>query len=118
MLVFASVLIWGTVVTWMQIAGYTIATVGLVYYSLGAQTIHAFFNGQMGSLKLDENPMAARRRRKRVCVLLLVLFLILFAATGGVLAGYGMDLGRIDPRFYWYSKDRLKVERRLTKVID
>ncbi len=94
----------------MQIAGYAIATVGLVYYTLGAETVHAFFKGQVGSSKLDENPVAARRRRKRVCALLSVLFLILFAALGGVLAGYGMDLGKIDPRFYWYSKDRLKVE--------
>ena len=109
MLVFASVLIWGTVVTWMQIAGYIIATIGLVYYSLGAETVHAFFKGQGGSSRRDENLVAARRRRKRVCVFLSVLFLILFAAIGGALAGYGMDLGRIDTRFYWYSKDRLKV---------
>lgn len=42
-LVFASVLIWGTVVSSLQAFGYGIATVGLIYYSLGWEGIKNIF---------------------------------------------------------------------------
>ena len=42
LLMSGSVLIWHSVVTPLQLLGYTIATVGLLYYSLGRHIIHDF----------------------------------------------------------------------------
>jgi hypothetical protein len=43
LLVVASVLIWGTVVTWLQVFGYGIATAGLVYYGVGYEGIQTYY---------------------------------------------------------------------------
>src|SRR5688500_4668952 len=39
LLVVASILIWGTTVTWLQMLGYSVALGGLVYYKLGGDKI-------------------------------------------------------------------------------
>lgn len=43
LLVIASVLIWGTIITWLQIFGYGIATAGLIYYSVGYEGVITYF---------------------------------------------------------------------------
>ena len=43
LLVCASIAIWGTPVTALQIFGYSIALCGMIYYKLGADNIKSFF---------------------------------------------------------------------------
>ena len=43
LIVIASVLIWGTVITWLQFVGYGIATAGLVYYGVGYEGCITYF---------------------------------------------------------------------------
>lgn len=50
-LVGASILIWGTLVSGMQFAGYGIALLGLVYYGIGAESAVAYYEGLKGFLK-------------------------------------------------------------------
>jgi hypothetical protein len=44
LLVVASVLIWGTIITGLQVFGYTIALAGLVYYGVGYEGIQAYYS--------------------------------------------------------------------------
>jgi hypothetical protein len=43
LLVIASVLIWGTIITWLQFFGYGIATAGLVYYGVGYEGVMTYY---------------------------------------------------------------------------
>jgi hypothetical protein len=43
LLVIASVLIWGTIITWLQVFGYGIATMGLIYYGVGYDGVLTYF---------------------------------------------------------------------------
>ena len=43
LLVGASVLIWGTIITWLQVFGYGIATAGLIYYGVGYEGVVTYF---------------------------------------------------------------------------
>jgi hypothetical protein len=43
LLVFASILIWGTVVTGLQVLGYGIALMGLVYYGVGYEGLIVYY---------------------------------------------------------------------------
>jgi len=43
LLVVASVVIWGTIVGWLQIVGYGIALAGLVYYGVGYEGIQTYY---------------------------------------------------------------------------
>ncbi len=45
LLVVASVLIWGTVVSGLQVLGYGIALVGLTYYGVGYKGMVAYYTG-------------------------------------------------------------------------
>ncbi|KAF8861100.1 TPT-domain-containing protein [Acephala macrosclerotiorum] len=45
LLVVASILIWGTVVSGLQVVGYGIALVGLVYYGVGYEGMVTYYNG-------------------------------------------------------------------------
>jgi hypothetical protein len=104
-IVLASVLIWNTLVTPMQVAGYTVATIGLLYYSLGADSIHSFIRNQVvQSAQKEENLIARRRRTQRVLASMLLTIVVLAGAIGGVIAGYRVEM---DPRVYWYSMSRL-----------
>ncbi len=82
LLVFASVLIWGTVVSGLQILGYAIALSGLVYYKLGGETI---MNGYQALRKKGLTQMVSRVQSTRQRLALaggtltaLVIFLLLF----------------------------------------
>jgi hypothetical protein len=44
LLVVASVLIWGTIITGLQVFGYTIALGGLVYYGVGYEGIQTYYS--------------------------------------------------------------------------
>jgi hypothetical protein len=44
LLVVASVLIWGTIITGLQVFGYTIALAGLVYYGVGYEGIQTYYS--------------------------------------------------------------------------
>jgi hypothetical protein len=100
-IVLASIVIWNTVVTVTQVAGYMVATVGLLYYSFGADTIHSFIREHgFGKVHTNENPIARRRRKQRVIATMLLTVVVLAGAIGGVLAGYKVEM---DPRTYWYS---------------
>lgn len=43
LLVIASVLIWGTIITWLQVFGYGVATAGLIYYGVGYEGVMTYF---------------------------------------------------------------------------
>ena len=89
----------------MQVAGYTVATIALLYYSLGAESIHSFIRNQVAqSARKEENPIARRRRTQRVLASMLLMTVVLAGAIGGVIAGYGVEMS---PRVYWYSMSRL-----------
>jgi hypothetical protein len=89
----------------MQVAGYTVATIGLLYYSLGADSIHSFISNQVfQSARKEESPIARRRRTQRVLASMLLMIVVLAGAIGGVTAGYRVEM---DPRVYWYSMSRL-----------
>lgn len=88
----------------MQIVGYALATAGLLYYSLGAETVHAVLKIHAGNAATDENLVAGKRRRRRTCALTFLVSVILAGAVGGIFAGYKVEM---DPRVYWYSKARL-----------
>jgi hypothetical protein len=108
-IVLASVLIWNTLVTPMQVAGYTVATIGLLYYSLGADSIHSFIRHQLfQSARNEENLIARRRRTQRVLASMLLMIVVLAGAIGGVIAGYRVEM---DPRVYWHSISRLSSRK-------
>jgi hypothetical protein len=103
--VLASVLIWNTVVTVTQMAGYTVATVGLLYFSFGADTIHSLIREHVFvRIHNNQNRVARRRRTQHVIASMLLIVVVLAGAIGGVLAGYKVEM---DPRVYWYSMTRL-----------
>jgi hypothetical protein len=104
-IVLASVMIWKTMVTPTQVVGYTVAIIGLLYYSFGADSIHSFIrNHVLQKVHRDENPIARRRRTQRVIASMLLTTVVFAGAIGGVLAGYRVEM---DPRVYWYSMSRL-----------
>jgi hypothetical protein len=43
LLVVASVLIWGTIITGLQVFGYGIATAGLIYYGVGYEGVMTYY---------------------------------------------------------------------------
>jgi len=55
LLVIASVIIWGSIITGLQFIGYGIATAGLIYYGVGYEGIQIYYNvGQTYAKKLWE----------------------------------------------------------------
>ncbi len=90
LLVVASVVIWGTVITGLQIFGYGIALSGLVYYGIGYEGIQACWEStQKFTLKIlegkpkDVNGPTSLRKVVITCIFLAVIFLLM----GGVALG-------------------------------
>jgi len=88
-LVVASVLIWGTIITGMQVFGYTIALAGLVYYGVGYEGIQTYCNTtQQFAWKLwegeKEKEGATTQRstmlRKAIIVSVFALIMVLLMA--------------------------------------
>ncbi|ODV92510.1 hypothetical protein CANCADRAFT_43119 [Tortispora caseinolytica NRRL Y-17796] len=89
LLVFASMVIWHTIVTPLQFFGYSIALVGLLYYKLGyKQMVELFENITRGAQ--DYLP---RRPARRFLLAVVVCFLI-----GTLLAWYSDTLAMVDPK--------------------
>jgi hypothetical protein len=89
LLVVASVLIWGTIITGLQIFGYTIALAGLVYYGVGYEGIQTYYSTtQQFAWKLwegeKEKEGATTQRstmlRKAIIVSVFALIMVLLMA--------------------------------------
>lgn len=80
LLVAASMLIWGTVVSALQFFGYSIALVGLIYYKLGAEQLKGYF--AEGTRQWAE--FGARRPVLRKLIILSAVFVTLFFFIGGL----------------------------------
>lgn len=105
-LIFASVILWGTIVTPAQLAGCFIATTGLLYYSLGKEKIHSLlfsrFEQQRGKVEV-----VTRGRFANCKFALFVILAALAGAAGGWYTGFKSGW---DPRVYWYSTQQLSGE--------
>lgn len=93
LLVVASVIIWGTVVTPLQFIGYGIALSGLIYYKLGAEALKGYF--AEGGRKWAE--FGAHRPILRKLVVLVVVVLSIFILLGGLAPTYAPEY---DPKNY------------------
>ena len=95
---FASVLIWKTVVTSTQLAGYTVATIGLLHYSFGVDSVRSFIRDcAFQMVHRDDNNIARSRRVSRLAVGMILTVAVLVGSFGGVLAAYRVQM---DPRAY------------------
>ena len=102
-----AILIWGTVVTPLQIFGYALSSIGLLYYFLGAETIHK----SVSSLFVGKRPPTERtsgrgNSRKKIAVVCITAAAVC-GGLAGAFAGYTVDWRDWDPRLYWYSATRL-----------
>ena len=88
LLVFASILIWGTPVTATQYFGYGIALCGLVYFKLGADTIKAQFSEAMRQWAEYGVKHPAQRKAMIFGGILCTIIIIM----GGLAPGRGYDL--------------------------
>ena len=87
LLVIASVMMFGTPVTGLQMFGYSIAICGMVYHKLGGEKIKSVFAD--GNRKWAEYGVSHPAQRKMV-VFGLVIF-TLFVLLGGLAPSYGYD---------------------------
>ncbi|KAH8888687.1 triose-phosphate transporter [Thozetella sp. PMI_491] len=95
LLVIASVMIWNTSITFLQFFGYTIALLGLVYYSIGwdqivttSTGVWAYLKALWSSPSLDEGRLSPAVRRG--LIMGLTLFIVGMVTIGLV---YGGDDG-------------------------
>ena len=93
LLVAASMLIWGTIVTSLQFFGYSIALAGLIYYKLGAEQLKGYFS-EAGRQWAD---FGARRPVLRKLFVILLVILTIFLILGGLAPTYAPDY---DPKNY------------------
>jgi hypothetical protein len=103
-LIFASVMLWGTVVTPIQLMGCFIATLGLLYYSLGKDKLHGFLFPCVGQSGREEKGATRGGFARRKIAILFVFLAASAGAAGGWYAGYNVEW---DPRIYWYFAKRL-----------
>lgn len=86
LLVVASVIIWGSVITGLQFIGYGIATAGLIYYGVGYEGIQTYYGvaqtyanklweGKSDTSTTPQSPLL----RKAVIISVFVFILILLA---------------------------------------
>jgi hypothetical protein len=95
LLVIASVMIWNTSITFLQFFGYTIALLGLVYYSIGwdqivttSAGVWAYLKAFWSSPSFDESRLSPAVRRG--LIMGLTLFIVALVTIGLV---YGGDDG-------------------------
>jgi Triose-phosphate Transporter family len=118
LLVLASVLLWGTVISPIQVLGYAIAVVGLIYYSIGYDGMLAYFSstskvvnqvweGELSQKKFETASTASRRGGIARKVLIIGIFTLCFVGlvTGMMLrsgqADYGEELRKATRRKEW-----------------
>lgn len=99
LLVGASVLIWGTHISLLQMLGYSIALGGLVYYKLGVDMLKDHYtklrtDGPLAWQKFGNNCPALRKATAIGATVLLVFF-----GLGGLYGGGGSDAGYTGVRF-------------------
>ena len=89
LLVFASIMIWGTPVTALQYFGYGIALCGLVYFKLGADTLKA----QFSEANRQWAEYGARHPALRKVMVFGMILLVVTALLGGIApsAGYNKE---------------------------
>jgi len=92
LLVVASMIIWGTVVTPLQFFGYSIALGGLVYYKLGKE-----LKSHVGNASLAWADYGQRHPIMRKLIVLGSIFLTLFLLLGGLAPTYAPQY---DPAAY------------------
>ena len=80
LLVFASMMIWGTQVTYTQFFGYSIALGGLIYYKLGAE----HFKQYLGQASLAWADFGVQRPGARKLVIIGLFVTIVFVLLGGL----------------------------------
>ena len=97
LLVFASILIWGTTVTPLQFFGYSIALGGMVYYKLGADSLKGFFSES--SRKWAE--YGAKRPAQRKVVVFAAVILMLLILMLGVVPSLGYNAESIKETSAW-----------------
>ncbi len=106
-MVLLSVLIWSTVVTKMQTMGYIVATIGLLFHFLGAETIKSVFRRQKGIKGRSENFIAVAWWRKRLVATFGLIFVVFVAgSTAGFFAAYKRANVEALPNS-WYSTSQL-----------
>ena len=101
LLVIASVLIWGTIITFLQILGYGVATCGLIYYGVGYEGVMTYFNVTKSyATKLWEGELTTStgnggmRGRKAVLVGMYTIIVVLLIAGIGLHTERGADIYR------------------------
>lgn len=87
LLVFASIMIWGTPVSALQYFGYTIALGGLIYFKLGADTIKQ----QFSDANRQWAEYGAKHPAMRKIIVFGVILLIIFIVLGGLAPSAGYD---------------------------
>lgn len=92
LLVVASMVIWGTIITPLQIFGYGIALSGLVYYKLGADTLKGYF-AEAGRQWAD---FGSRRPVLRKLVVFVLFLFAIFVLLGGFAPAYADPKNYID----------------------
>jgi arginine exporter protein ArgO len=93
LLVIASVLIWGTMISGLQIFGYSIALGGMLYYKLGADAIKDYFKD--GGRRWAE--FGATRPLLRKLLVIALAITTLFVLLGGLAPTYAPEY---DPANY------------------
>ncbi|MCJ1473690.1 hypothetical protein MMC13_002341 [Lambiella insularis] len=103
LLVFASIMIWGTPVTWTQYFGYSIALGGMVYYKLGADSIKSFFSELVRQWAEFGSKHPAQRKVIVFGVSILTIFLIL----GGLAPTAGYDTRQmVESSTKWFANKK------------
>lgn len=87
LLVFASIMIWGTPVSALQYFGYTIALGGLIYFKLGADTIKQ----QFSEANRQWAEYGAKHPAMRKIIVFGVILLVIFVVLGGLAPSAGYD---------------------------
>jgi hypothetical protein len=99
LLVIASVLIWGTIITWLQVFGYGIATAGLIYYGVGYEGVMTYFAVTKSfAMKLwegkSDTSTAPRPTllRKALIISMYLMIVVLLVVGIGLQTGKGTEL--------------------------
>jgi hypothetical protein len=92
LLVGASILIWGTVISGLQMFGYSIAIIGMLYYKLGDKELKPFI--AEGSRRWAE--FGANKPITRKLLIIGLFFTTLFILIGGLGSNYAPDY--VDPK--------------------
>lgn len=94
LLVFASILIWGTVISGLQTIGYTIAIIGMLYYKLGDKELKPWI--AEGGRRWAE--FGATKPITRKLLVIGVTVVLFFTLVGGLGSNYAPDY--VDPKSY------------------